>query len=38
VGPGVLEPYHGTDAYITHDGLMAAQVSTFVRGDVKEKK
>jgi len=38
VGPGVLEPYHGTDAYITRDGLMAAQVSTFVRGDVKEKK
>lgn len=38
VGPGVAEPYHGTDAYITRDGMMAAQVSTFVRKDVKEKK
>ncbi len=38
VGPGLLEPYHGTDAYITKDGLMASQVTTFVRGDVKEKK
>lgn len=38
VGPGLVEPYHGTDAYITKDGLMASQVSTFVRGDVKEKK
>lgn len=38
VGPGLLEPYHGTDAYITKDGLMASQVTTFVRGDVKERK
>lgn len=38
VGPGLLEPYHGTDAYITKNGLMASQVTTFVRGDLKEKK
>jgi len=27
--PWLLEPYRGVDAYETHDGLMAAQVTTF---------
>jgi SnoaL-like domain len=27
--PWLLEPYRGADAYETHDGLMAAQVTTF---------
>lgn len=38
VGDALQEPYHGTDAYITKNGLMAAQVTTFVRSDLKEKK
>lgn len=37
-GDALAEPYHGTDAYITKDGLMAAQVTTFVRNDLKMKK
>jgi ketosteroid isomerase-like protein len=36
-GDALAEPYDGTDAYITRDGLMAAQVSTFVPGDMKLK-
>lgn len=27
--PFLAEPYRGADAYETHDGLMAAQVTTF---------
>jgi ketosteroid isomerase-like protein len=38
VGDALQEPYHGTDAYITKNGLMASQVTTFVRPDLKEKK
>jgi hypothetical protein len=28
-GPLLREPYRGADAYVTRDGLLAAQVSTF---------
>jgi SnoaL-like protein len=31
------EPYRGADAYITRDGLMSAQVSTFDMEALKEK-
>ena len=27
--PFLTEPYRGADAYVTHDGLLVAQVSTF---------
>lgn len=30
-------PYRGSDAYVTHDGLMYAQVSTFKGADLKMK-
>jgi hypothetical protein len=33
--PFLAEPYRGADAYETHDGLMAAQVTTF---DAKQLK
>ena len=32
------EPYRGADAYVTRDGLMAAQVSTFDMGALNEKR
>jgi hypothetical protein len=34
----LAEPYKGSDAYETHDGLMAAMVSTFRGTDLKMKK
>jgi hypothetical protein len=34
----LAEPYKGSDAYETHDGLMAAMVSTFKGADLKVKK
>jgi ketosteroid isomerase-like protein len=37
-GDALAEPYDGSDAYITRDGLMAAQVSTFVPGDMKLRR
>jgi SnoaL-like domain len=35
--PFLLEPYRGADAYETHDGLMAAQVTTFDAAVLKMK-
>lgn len=35
--PFLLEPYRGADAYETHDGLMAAQVTTFDGAALKMK-
>ena len=35
--PFLSEPYRGADAYETHDGLMAAQVTTFDQGALKMK-
>jgi SnoaL-like protein len=37
-GPFLAEPYRGSDAYITKDGLMQAMVSTFDGGALKMKK
>jgi hypothetical protein len=34
----LAEPYKGSDAYETHDGLMVAMVSTFKGADLKLKK
>ena len=34
----LAEPYKGSDAYETHDGLMVAMVSTFKGSDMKMKK
>lgn len=34
----LTEPYKGSDAYVTRDGLMAAQVSTFDGSKLKFKK
>jgi hypothetical protein len=34
----LAEPYKGSDAYETHDGLMVAMVSTFRGSDLKMKK
>ena len=31
----LAEPYRGSDAYETHDGLMVAMVSTFKGADLK---
>lgn len=36
--PFLAEPYRGADAYETHDGLMAAQVTTFDASALKMKK
>ena len=36
-GPALAEPYRGADAYVTKDGLMWAQVSTFQRDQMKLK-
>lgn len=33
----LLEPYRGSDAYVTRDGLMAAMVTTFEGDDLKLK-
>jgi ketosteroid isomerase-like protein len=33
----LAEPYRGADAYVTRSGLMAAQVSTFQRDQLKAK-
>ena len=33
----LAEPYKGSDAYETHDGLMVAMVSTFKGTDLKKK-
>ena len=37
VGSMLAEPYRGADAYVTKDGLMKAQVTTFDRGQIKSK-
>jgi hypothetical protein len=37
-GSFLAEPYKGSDAYITKDGLMQAMVSTFDGGALKMKK
>lgn len=34
----LVEPYKGADAYVTHDGLMYTQVTTFDAADMKFKK
>ena len=34
----LLEPYLGADAYVTKDGLMFAQVTTFRADEIKMKK
>ena len=34
----LAEPYKGSDAYETHDGLLVAMVSTFKGSDLKQKK
>jgi ketosteroid isomerase-like protein len=36
-GDILAEPYKGSDAYVTRDGLMAAMVSTFEGTDLKMK-
>ena len=36
--PFLVEPYHGSDAYITKDGLMQAMVTTFDGAALKMKK
>jgi hypothetical protein len=36
-GPFLSEPYKGADAYVTRDGLMAAQVTTFDGAALKKK-
>jgi hypothetical protein len=36
--PFLAEPYRGADAYETHNGLMAAQVTTFDAAALKMKK
>jgi SnoaL-like domain len=37
-GPFLVEPYKGSDAYITKNGLMQAMVTTFDGGALKMKK
>jgi hypothetical protein len=36
--PFLAEPYNGSDAYITKDGLMQAMVTTFDGAALKFKK
>jgi hypothetical protein len=36
--PFLREPYRGADAYVTRDGLLAAQVSTFDMTGLNEKR
>jgi hypothetical protein len=35
--PFLAEPYRGADAYVTRDGMMAAQVTTFQQDQMKAK-
>ena len=37
-GDALREPYRGADAYITRDGLLAAQVSTFDMKALNDKR
>ena len=37
-GDALKEPYRGADAYVTRDGLLAAQVSTFDMTALNEKR
>lgn len=37
-GDALKEPYRGADAYVTRDGLLAAQVSTFDMKALNEKR
>jgi hypothetical protein len=37
-GDALKEPYRGADAYVTRDGLLAAQVSTFDLGALNERR
>jgi hypothetical protein len=37
VGDMLAEPYRGADAYVTKDGMMWAQVTTFDRSQVKAR-
>ena len=36
--PFLAEPYYGSDAYITHDGMMAGMVTTFDGAKLKFKQ
>jgi hypothetical protein len=36
--PFLAEPYYGSDAYITHDGMMAGMVTTFDGSKLKFKQ
>jgi hypothetical protein len=36
--PFLAEAYRGADAYETHNGLMAAQVTTFDESELKMKR
>jgi hypothetical protein len=36
--PFLAEPYYGSDAYVTHDGMMAGMVTTFDGSKLKFKK
>jgi hypothetical protein len=36
-GDFLKEPYRGADAYVTRDGLLVAQVSTFKRDEFNPK-
>jgi hypothetical protein len=36
--PFLAEPYYGSDAYITHDGMMGGMVTTFDGSKLKFKK
>ena len=36
--PSLQEPYRGADAYVTRDGLLVAQVSTFSMEDLRDKR
>jgi hypothetical protein len=36
--PFLAEPYYGSDAYITHDGMMAGMVTTFDGSKLKFKE
>jgi hypothetical protein len=33
----LVEPYRGADAYVTRDGFMSAQVTTFQRDQLKTR-
>jgi ketosteroid isomerase-like protein len=38
VGDALAKPYEGTDAYVTRNGLMVSQVSTFQAQDLQKKE